>query len=271
MLKISDFSKLSRISIRMLRFYDEKDILKPSIVNGHGYRYYTAQQLKTASQIRYLRYLGFSTRKIKTILHHYQNHHEIAYYLEQRLENLKTEQIKINEQIIVLTKTIQKLKQEEVIMNYQVEIKNIPSKYMMCKRGVIPSYDREDLLWKGLYNELKERQINIEFVENGTMLAIFHDKGYKEKDVDVEIRTEVNRLYDNTDHIYFQKTQPIKVASITFTGSYEHISEVSYTIADWISKNEYKLCGPNFTIYHVGYAQTKNVEEFVTEVCYPIE
>lgn len=271
MLKISDFSKLSRISIRMLRFYDEKGILKPSIVNIHGYRYYTAQQLRTASLIRYLRYLGFNTKKIKTILDHYQNQHEIAHYLEQHLENLKKEQIKINDQITVLTKTIQKMKEEEIIMNYQVEIKTIPSKYMMCKRGIIPSYDKEGLLWKGLYNEIKERQIKIEYVENGTMLAIFHDKGYKEKDVDVEIRTEVKKLYDDTDHIYFLKTEPIKVASITFTGSYEHISEVSYTIADWIIKNGYKLCGSNFTIYHVGYAQTQNNEEFVTEVCYPIE
>ncbi len=36
MLKISDFSKLSQISIRMLRFYDDKDILKPIIIKENG-------------------------------------------------------------------------------------------------------------------------------------------------------------------------------------------------------------------------------------------
>lgn len=38
MLKISDFSKLSRISIRMLRFYDENDTLKSIIVKDNDYR-----------------------------------------------------------------------------------------------------------------------------------------------------------------------------------------------------------------------------------------
>lgn len=32
MLKIGDFSKLSRISIRMLRHYDEIGLLKPSMI-----------------------------------------------------------------------------------------------------------------------------------------------------------------------------------------------------------------------------------------------
>lgn len=40
MLKISDFSKLSRISIGMLRFYDEQDLLKSILVKDNGYRYY---------------------------------------------------------------------------------------------------------------------------------------------------------------------------------------------------------------------------------------
>lgn len=40
MLKIGEFSKLSRISIRMLRHYDEAGILKPQSVDSvTGYRF----------------------------------------------------------------------------------------------------------------------------------------------------------------------------------------------------------------------------------------
>ena len=40
MLKIGDFSKLSRISIRMLRHYDEIGLLEPRLVDpATGYRY----------------------------------------------------------------------------------------------------------------------------------------------------------------------------------------------------------------------------------------
>ena len=42
MLKIGYFSKLSRISIRMLRHYDEIGLLKPAEIDPFtGYRYYS--------------------------------------------------------------------------------------------------------------------------------------------------------------------------------------------------------------------------------------
>lgn len=45
MLKIGDFSKLSRISIRMLRHYNEIGLLIPeSIDDFTGYRYYSIKR-----------------------------------------------------------------------------------------------------------------------------------------------------------------------------------------------------------------------------------
>lgn len=270
MLKISDFSKLSKISIRMLRFYDENDILKPAIVKENGYRYYDSKQLLEASHIQYLRYLGLSTLQIKYILINYQNQEDIVQYLELHLNELKVEQVKIIEKINALTKTIEKMKQEETMINYQVEVKTIPEKYMMCKRGMIPSYDKEGLLWQGLCNELEETGMQVKKVENGMIMAVFYDQGYKENDVDVEIRTEVEGEYHDTENIKFKKIPAVQVASITFTGSYDHITDVSYSIAKWITEHHYEICGPDFSIYHVGYFQTQNPEEFVTEICYPI-
>jgi len=47
MFKIGDFSKLSSISIRMLRHYDKVELLQPVKVDEQsGYRYYSADQLK---------------------------------------------------------------------------------------------------------------------------------------------------------------------------------------------------------------------------------
>ena len=49
MLKIGDFSKLSRISIRMLRHYDEIGLMEPRVVDpATGYRYYGEDQLSVA-------------------------------------------------------------------------------------------------------------------------------------------------------------------------------------------------------------------------------
>ena len=55
MLKIGDFSKLSRVSIRMLRHYDEIGLLKPVWIDPEsGYRYYTPEQLPVAGRINAL-------------------------------------------------------------------------------------------------------------------------------------------------------------------------------------------------------------------------
>jgi len=45
MLKIGDFSRLSRVSVKALRYYDEIGLLKPVEVDRFtGYRYYSADQ-----------------------------------------------------------------------------------------------------------------------------------------------------------------------------------------------------------------------------------
>ena len=52
MLKIGDFSKLSRVSIRMLRHYDEIGLLRPARIDPEsGYRYYSETQLLIVCRI----------------------------------------------------------------------------------------------------------------------------------------------------------------------------------------------------------------------------
>ena len=59
MFKIGEFSKLSRISIRMLRHYDEIGLLVPEETDPWtGYRRYAAAQLMTANRITALRAWG---------------------------------------------------------------------------------------------------------------------------------------------------------------------------------------------------------------------
>ena len=61
MLKIGDFSRLARISVRMLRHYDEIGLLAPSETDCFtGYRYYDESQLAIAYRITALRDMGFT-------------------------------------------------------------------------------------------------------------------------------------------------------------------------------------------------------------------
>ena len=60
LMKIGEFSKLSRVSVRMLRHYDEIGLLKPAETDPWtDYRYYRADQLPTMCRIAALKDIGF--------------------------------------------------------------------------------------------------------------------------------------------------------------------------------------------------------------------
>ena len=65
---INKLSKLSGISTRTLRYYDEIGLLKPARVASSGYRIYGQEQADILQQILFYRELEFSLEEIKTLL-----------------------------------------------------------------------------------------------------------------------------------------------------------------------------------------------------------
>jgi DNA-binding transcriptional MerR regulator len=61
MFKIGDFSKIARVSTRLLRYYDSIGLLSPGRTDPTtGYRYYMADQLARLNRILALKELGLS-------------------------------------------------------------------------------------------------------------------------------------------------------------------------------------------------------------------
>ena len=59
MIRIGDFSKLSRVSVKTLRYYDEMGLLKPISVDRFiGYRLYEYSQLSVLNRILALKEIG---------------------------------------------------------------------------------------------------------------------------------------------------------------------------------------------------------------------
>lgn len=57
--RIGMFSKLGKVTVKTLRYYDEMGLLVPAQVDGEtGYRYYTTDQLFRLNQIMALRHTG---------------------------------------------------------------------------------------------------------------------------------------------------------------------------------------------------------------------
>ena len=69
MLKIGEFSKLSHLTVKALRFYEKEGLLEPAFIDPWtGYRFYETRQLEDAAEIKAYRQLDLSIDEIKTIL-----------------------------------------------------------------------------------------------------------------------------------------------------------------------------------------------------------
>lgn len=269
MFRIGDFSKLSRISIRMLRHYNELGLLIPDHIDDFtGYRYYKASQLTVAGRIQVLKGLGFGIPAIKKILAEYDDAESLRKHLIIQHAQMQEEEEVLHKKLALLQNTIQRLGKDRVTMNYDVTLKVIPERYVASLRDVIPAYDQEGELWARLGNEVGDR---LQMSSPCYSLAVFHDEGFKDSDVDVEIQISVTGNYEDTEHVRFKKVAPITVASAILTGSYALLREINESIANWISDNEYEFDGSMFTIYHVGPATEPNPDHWVTEVCYPVK
>lgn len=91
-----EFAKMANITKKTLRYYDEKNIFKPSFVSKSGARFYSNEDFGRIQQILLLKYLGFSLKDIKEMVvegkeyHQWDKFLEIQYKLvEDRIEQLR--------------------------------------------------------------------------------------------------------------------------------------------------------------------------------------
>lgn len=60
-----EFARKAQVTLRTIRYYDKKDILKPTYVNEIGARFYTDEDFARLQQILLLKYLDFSLEEIR--------------------------------------------------------------------------------------------------------------------------------------------------------------------------------------------------------------
>ena len=148
MLKIGEFSKLSRVSVRMLRHYDEIGLLKPAEIDRFtDYRYYREDQLPVAGRIAALKDMGFSLADIVRILEVYDDREKLEPFFTARQEELEALSKDTAYKLTLLDAARKRLRKEEN-MSYNVALKTIPERYAATIRMTIPRYEDEGILLK---------------------------------------------------------------------------------------------------------------------------
>ena len=135
MLKIGEFSKLSRISVRMLRHYDEIGLLKPAQTDRFtDYRYYREDQLPVASRITALKEMGFRLAEVRELLALWDDPEA----LERSLSAQRREEAAEAARKLRLLDTAMERLRKEASMNYNVVIRTLPERYAACVRMKLP-------------------------------------------------------------------------------------------------------------------------------------
>ena len=124
---IQQLSRLSGVSTRALRWYDETGLLKPSRVAPSGYRYYGPAQVDRLQDILYYRALGVELAQIKAYLDDPSFDRLAA--LRRHLCALQARQKQLGALIRSLQQTIHAMERSENMSD--------EAKFNAFKRGVI--------------------------------------------------------------------------------------------------------------------------------------
>lgn len=65
---VKEISDITGISVRALHYYDEIGLLKPTVKNKAGYRFYNDEALETLQQILFFREFDIPLKEIKTVI-----------------------------------------------------------------------------------------------------------------------------------------------------------------------------------------------------------
>jgi DNA-binding transcriptional MerR regulator/effector-binding domain-containing protein len=268
MFQIGEFSKLTQITIRMLRYYDEVGLKPAEIDPWTGYRMYSVEQIPVLNKIIYLRDSGFTVSEIAVALSIKDDYALVSQldmkYLEVE-QAIQTEQEKLKKIEFAKNEILNKKSE----MHYNISIKSIPSYPVLSLRRTIPDYYAEGGLWQELSVFAVEHQIQI----SKSIFSIYYDPEYREKDVDVELCASVKKLGKSIDGLTFRNVEPVPMMACTMVyGAFSNIAGAYRSFAEWLQKkSQYEMSGPTRQIVHRGPWNESNPEKYLIELQIPLE
>lgn len=219
MLKIGDFSNLFNVTIKTVRFYEEKELLKPCYVDKYsGYRYYDDANINQMSKIMYLKELGFSLEEIKN-------------YDENLVKSKITE---YEEKIMQYKTNINVLKDIDLKSTKGEEVKtfvndnNAIGKWNLIGVSTTKENAKKHIFETGEYFDIQKLYL----MENGKKYWIISWS----KDV-IYIREKANPYEIEDDFMYIEILYP-EDRSLYMVAVYERENNKKYTIDD-IRKRDY--------------------------------
>lgn len=242
MIRIGDFSKFSRVSVKALRYYDEMGLLKPVEVDRFtGYRYYDFEQLPRLYRILALKDLGFSLEEIGHLLEGGLPAEQMRGMLKLRQAEIRqrvTEEAERLERVELWLKQIEK---ENSMSKYDVVIKKIEPLKVASVRGVVSQPPDQGSLWGELMDYLNQQKARM----IGPPQAIYHDPDFRERDWDIEVCMPITEDLHPSGRVKIYSLPAVEtMACVVHAGPFATLSEAYDALGKWIGDNGYHVTGP---------------------------
>lgn len=276
---IGQMAELCNVSKRVLRYYDQNDIVVPSHRDqSTNYRYYTEEQIEQILFLQELRDLSFP---VKTISKLFSDRDltafevELEAHMKQLQEEITELRIKQDKTLEILLRVVRgriAIENFGRVSDNKVQVVHFHKRTVANTRYI--SFLNAKKLFLSRRAELMKIISDNKYVSIGSNMAIFHS-GYlrqfsndKEDEYgDLEILIEVKngevgkncRVIDGFDAV-----------SAVFIGPYRKMEPLYKQMERYAEEHNIKLTGISIEEYLVGATMTNNPDNYVTRIYLPI-
>lgn len=290
MYTIGEVSQICGVSAKMLRYFDQIDLLKPGVRNpDNGYRYYTREQIFDVFLIKRFQLLGFSLKEI-TRLFELDSPTEYAERISEKMSELRSkisELEKIYEEGIILRNKLQLkgLKENDnpdgtvysasdidnLIEDSSIRIEEIRERDVLFTKKTMEDYKNTDISierWFEMYQTARDRGLSV----TGSIILTYHVEHPMEQFFKSHCELEV-MLPVEKDGIHYDDIKSFggfNAAVAVHTGGYEDISSTHLKLLAWIESHGLKLGGKISEEYILSPVDMKSYHGFITKVIAPL-
>lgn len=268
-----EFSRLGRVSKRLLQYYDRIGLFSPQHIDTQtGYRYYSAKQLPRLNRILALKDLGLSLEQIKKMLQAEVSDDEIQGML--MLKKAEIEQTVLDD-LQRLRRIEARLQQNQTADDApDVVIKSIPAQPFLSVRTTFSTQAEILQLIDQILHTIPTR---VGSGVLGSPAGIFYADDFSSTDNDIEIgyflkKTVEKPIALTNDYVFRARDlPPVKTMASCVQG--EGIDPVLVgfgKIAQWIEENGYRIAGPYREIMF-NVTSIHDLENAVLEIQMPVE
>jgi DNA-binding transcriptional MerR regulator len=273
MFRIGEFSRIARVSARLLRYYDELDLLKPGVVDAtSGYRYYTSSQLQRLNRILVLRDLGLTLEQIGAVIEQNASADQLRAMLELRRADAGRALAEEAARLRHIEARIAQLDSDESMDD--VRLRPEPARRIVAMRDTVVSFVEARRLIGELARILPTR-LPREML--GALIGVAHSAEFEPDCIEVELGFLLNadppeELPSVGSRALYVRELPAvpHMAVCVRVGLPEHAHLITGKIGRYVESNGYRLAGPGREVF-LRPPRADRIEESVVEMQFPVQ